>query len=76
MATLVKQTFSKDNRGFLSTENIYESFEGHIDPSEGARSWVQSVNDGKYTLTETFTDEMPNPDPSGPPMVFPNTWSI
>lgn len=78
MATLVKETFSKDSRGFVSTEQVYEAFDGHITPNISARSWVQSVNDGKYTLTQTFTDEVPNPDPGGggPPTVFPDTWSI
>ena len=78
MATLVKETYSKDSRGFVSTERVYEAFDGHITPDGAARSWVQSVNDGKYTLTQTFTDEIPNPDPGGggPPTVFPNTWSI
>jgi hypothetical protein len=78
MATLVKETYSKDSRGFVSTEQVYEAFDGHIAPDSGARSWVQSVSDGKYTLTQTFTDEIPNPDPGGggPPQVFPDTWSI
>jgi hypothetical protein len=78
MATLVKETYSKDSRGFVSTEQVYEAFDGHITPNTAARSWVQSVNDGKYTLTQTFTDEVPNPDPGGggPPTVFPDTWSI
>lgn len=78
MATLVKQTFTKDSKGFVSTENVYEAFDAHISPTEGARSWTQSVSDGKYSLTETFTDEIPNPDPGGggPPNVFPDTWSI
>jgi len=78
MGTLVKETFSKDARGFVSTEQVLEAFDGHITPDSGARSWVQSVSDGKYTLTQTFTDEIPNPDPGGggPPQVFPDTWSI
>ena len=78
MATLVRETYSKDSRGFLSTEQVYEAFDGHIAPDGSARSWVQAVNDGKYTLTQTFTDEIPNPDPGGggPPTVFPDTWSI
>jgi hypothetical protein len=78
MATLVKQTYAKDSKGFVSTEQVYEAFDGPISPDAAARSYVQSVSDGKYTLTQTFTDEVPNPDPGGggPPTVFPDAWSI
>jgi hypothetical protein len=76
MATLVKETVSVDQNGFVTTERVYEAFTV-ITPSSSARTSSQSVTDGKYTLTEVFTDQVdnPNPGPDQPPKVYPETWS-
>jgi hypothetical protein len=75
-ATLTKQTVSRDQRGYTVTEQTLESF-SEMTPDTNARTWAQTIDDGKYTLVQTFTDEIPNPDPGGggPPTVFPETWS-
>ena len=74
MATLVSTTTSKDNRGFLTTEETWEDF-AEITPSTSARSWSQSLTDGKYTLRQTFTDDI-EPGGGGNPPVYPDTWSL
>jgi len=75
MATLTKTTLSKDAKGFLSTEEVWESF-STIAPSTTAKTYSISQDDGKFQLTQTFVDEIPNPDPEGPPLVFPESWSV
>lgn len=78
MANLTKVTQSRDARNYLVTEEVWEAFDGFITPSESARTWSQSHTEGKWQLTQTFTNEVPNPDPGGggPPTVYPDTWSV
>jgi hypothetical protein len=78
MAILTKKTQSRDARNYLVTEEIWEAFDGEITPASDARTWSQSHTEGKWQLTQTFTNEVPNPDPGGggPPQVYPDTWSI
>jgi hypothetical protein len=75
MATLVSQTVSKDPRGFVTTENVYEDLNAEMTPSADARSWSQRQTDGKWVLTETFTDEV-TPGGGGEPPTYPDTWSV
>ena len=75
MATLVKSVTSRDAKGFYTTENTYEAFDGPIAASSDARSWSQSISDGKYTLVETFQDEVPDPNNPGQ-NIFPDTWTM
>jgi hypothetical protein len=75
MATLVKSVTSKDAKGFYTTENTYEAFDGPIAATGDARSWSQSISDGKYTLVETFQDEIPDPENPGQ-NYFPDTWTM
>lgn len=72
--TLVKLTTTKDPRNYYTTEKVWESFEA-MTASADARSWTQTITDGKYTLTETYTDEIPDPSGGGG-NVFPDTWSV
>ena len=74
MPTLVSSTVSKDNRGFMTTELVYEDF-AQMTPDGAARSYSQRVVDGKWTLTETYTDEL-TPGGGGEPPTYPDTWSI
>jgi hypothetical protein len=69
--TLNKQTVSKDARGSITTELVYQDFES-MTPESTARTWSQEQNDGVWTLTETYFDS--TEDPEGQP-VFPDTWS-
>lgn len=74
-AILTRKTVARDARGFYTTENTYESFE-EMTPSTTAKSYTQTQDDGKFQLTEVFVDQVPNPDPDGPPKVFPETWGV
>jgi hypothetical protein len=76
MATLNKLTVSKDARGNVTTEKVWQDF-SDITPSNGVRAWSITQNDGVYTLTETFIDEINVPDPDGgpPTKAYPDTWS-
>ena len=70
--TLVKKTISRDARGNVTTEEVWESFT-EMTPSSNARTYSQSQNDAVYQLTQTFIDEVP--DPGGGSPVYPDTWS-
>lgn len=78
MATLTKITQSRDARNYLVTEEVWEDFGGWISPATNARTWSQSHTEGKWQLTQTFTDEVPNPNPGGGggSTVYPDTWSV
>lgn len=78
MAILVKTTQSRDARNYLVTEEVWEAFDGAISPASDARTWSQSHTEGKWQLTQTFTNEVPNPDPGGGggANVYPDTWSV
>lgn len=72
MATLNKLTVSKDARGSITTEKIWQDF-SDITPSSDARAWSITQSDGVYSLTETFFDPT-GEEPGGVP-TFPETWS-
>ena len=72
--TLVSTSKSKDQRGFLTTEEVWESFET-MTPSVSARSWTQTQQDGKFTLRQTFTDDTGGGG-GGEPVTYPDTWSL
>jgi hypothetical protein len=70
--TLVKKTVSRDARGNVTTEEVWESFTP-ITANTNAKSYSQQQADGVYQLTQTFIDEIP--DPGGGPNVYPDVWS-
>ena len=74
MGTLVSVSTTRDPRGFTTSEYVYEDF-AEMTPDADARSWTQRLTDGKYTLTETYTDEQ-TPGGGGNPPTYPDTWSV
>lgn len=78
MSVLTRVEVGRDSRGNKFQTNVTESFE-EIVPSENASSWTLTLSDGVYTLTETFTEQVPNPDPGGGgggTTVYPDIWSL
>ena len=74
MAHLISSSTTKDSKGFLTTEEVWEAFDGEITPDSGARNWTQTYADAKWTLRQTFTDETGGGG-SEPP-TYPETWSL
>jgi hypothetical protein len=72
MATLVKKTISRDARGNVTTEEVYEAF-SEMTPSAAARSYSQSQVDAVWQLTQVFINEV-DPPGGGTP-AYPDTWS-
>lgn len=44
-------------------------------PSAGVTSWTQTQEDGVYTLTETITEQVPDPGGGGG-TTYPDIWSL
>lgn len=75
MSTLVRTETGKDARGNKYLTNVSESFET-MTPDSGASSFSLTQADGVFTLTETYTEQVPDPGGGGGGTVFPDIWSL
>lgn len=64
----------KDARGNKYLTNVYQDF-AEMTPTTGATSYTLSQEDGVYTLSETFTEEIPDPGGGGG-QTYPEIWSL
>lgn len=74
MATLTRTELGRDARGNKYQTNVTESFED-ITPDASASSWTKVHADGIYTLTEIYTEAVPDPGGGGGD-VYPDIWSL
>jgi hypothetical protein len=74
MSTLIREETGKDPRGNLYITKVYQSF-SDITPDQNATSYTLTLDDGVYTLSETFTEEIPDPSGGGG-QVYPEIWSL
>lgn len=75
MSTLVRTETGRDSRGNKFLTNTYEDF-SQMTPDTGASSWTQSQADGVWTLTETYTEQVPDPGGGGGATTYPDIWSL
>jgi hypothetical protein len=75
MSTLIRTETGKDARGNKYLTNVYQDF-ASMTPDAAATSFTLTQEDGVYTLTETFTEEVPDPGGGGGGQVFPDIWSL
>ena len=75
MSTLVRTETGRDQRGNKFQTNVYESFTSIL-PSANASSWSLTHADAVFTLTETFTEQVPDPGGGGGGAGFPDIWSL
>jgi hypothetical protein len=76
MSTLVRTETGRDARGNKFLTNVYESFTT-ITPDTAASSWTLTQADGVFTLTETYTEQVPDPGGGGGGgTTFPDIWSL
>jgi hypothetical protein len=75
MSTLIRTETGKDARGNKYLTNVYQDF-ASMTPDTGATSYTLTQEDGVYTLTETFTEEVPDPGGGGGGQVYPDIWSL
>jgi hypothetical protein len=73
MSTLTRVETGRDARGNLYQTKVYKGFEA-LTPSNSATSYTLTHEDGVYTLSETFTENVP--DPGGGAGSFPDIWSL
>lgn len=74
MSTLVRVETGRDTRGNKFQTNTYESFDQPT-PDTTASSWTLSQADGVWTLTETYTEQVPDPGGGGG-TTYPDIWSL
>lgn len=74
MSTLTRTELSRDARGNKTQTDVYESF-APMTPSTSASSWSITQEDGKYTLTEVYTEQVPDPGGGGG-TTYPDIWSL
>lgn len=74
MNTLTREEQGKDARGNKYLTKVYQDFTP-ITPSGSASSYSLTYEDGVYTLTETYTEEVPDPGGGGG-QTFPDIWSL
>lgn len=74
MKTLTRIETGKDARGNKYQTTTYQDF-AEMTPTSGVTSWTLTQEDGVYTLTETITEEVPEPGGGGG-NVFPDIWSL
>jgi hypothetical protein len=74
MSTLVRTETGRDARGNKFLTNTYESFTQPT-PAATASNWTLSQADGVWTLTETYTETVPDPGGGGG-TTFPDIWSL
>jgi hypothetical protein len=75
MSTLVRTELGRDQRGNKFQTNVYESFTT-MTPDTAASSWTLTQADGIFTLTETYTEQVPDPGGGGSGTTFPDIWSL
>jgi hypothetical protein len=75
MSTLVRTETGRDARGNKFLTNTYEDF-AQMTPDAAASSWNLSQADGVWTLTETYTEQVPDPGGGGGATTFPDIWSL
>lgn len=75
MSTLVRTETGRDARGNKFLTNTYESFTQPT-PDTTASSWTLAQADGVWTLTETYTEQVPDPGGGGGGTTFPDIWSL
>jgi hypothetical protein len=75
MSTLIRTETGKDARGNKYLTNVYQDF-ASMTPDASATSFTLTQEDGVYTLTETFTEEVPDPGGGGGGQVYPDIWSL
>jgi hypothetical protein len=73
MTTLTKVETGRDARGNLYQTKVWQAF-AEITPNTAATSYTLTQEDGVFTLTETFTENVP--DPGGGGSSFPDIWSL
>lgn len=76
MSTLTRVEVGKDQRGNKYQTNTYEAFGTAPTPSTDASSYTLTQFDGKWTLAETFTEQVPDPGGGGGGTKFPDVWSL
>jgi hypothetical protein len=74
MSTLVRTELGRDQRGNKFQTNVYESFTT-MTPDTAASSWSLTQADGVFTLTETYTEQVPDPGGGGG-TTYPDIWSL
>jgi hypothetical protein len=74
MSTLVRTEQGRDQRGNKYQTNVTESFTT-ITPDTAASSWSLTQADGVFTLTETYTEQVPDPGGGGG-TTYPDIWSL
>jgi hypothetical protein len=76
MSTLVRTELGRDQRGNKFQTNVSESF-ATMTPDTAASSWTLTQADGIFTLTETYTEQVPDPGGGGGGgTTFPDIWSL
>jgi hypothetical protein len=76
MSTLVRTEVGRDQRGNKFQTNVSESFTT-MTPDTAASSWTLTQADGIFTLTETYTEQVPDPGGGGGGgTTFPDIWSL
>jgi hypothetical protein len=75
MSTLVRTELGRDQRGNKYQTNVTESFTS-MTPDIGASSWSLTQADGVFTLTETYTEQVPDPGGGGGGTTYPEIWSL
>ena len=76
MSTLVRTETGRDARGNKYLTNVFESFET-MTPDPQASNFSLTQADGVFTLTETYTEQVPDPGGGGGGgTTFPTIWSL
>lgn len=73
MSTLTRVETGRDARGNLYQTKVWKGFT-ELTPSSSATSYTLTQEDGVYTLSETFTENVP--DPGGGGATYPDIWSL
>ena len=76
MSTLVRTEVGRDQRGNKYQTNVTQSFQT-MTPDPQASSWSLTQDDGVFTLTETYTEQVPDPGGGGGGgTTYPEIWSL
>jgi hypothetical protein len=74
MKTLTRVETGRDARGNKYQTKVYQDF-AEMTVTSGVTSYVATQEDGVYTLSETITEEVPDPGGGGG-AGFPEIWSL
>jgi hypothetical protein len=75
MKILTRIETGKDARGNKYQTKTYQDF-AEIVPTAGVTSWTLTHEDAVYTLTETITEQVPDPGGGSGSTVYPDIWSL